>query len=35
MSALDYLKSKGIWHGDIQPKTILIDFNSLFKITDI
>lgn len=35
MDCLNYLKSEGITHGDIQPKTILIDNYGNFKITDV
>lgn len=35
MSVLYYFKTQGMTHGDIQPRTILIDYNGNFKVTDI
>ncbi|KAL4461175.1 hypothetical protein ABPG72_019781 [Tetrahymena utriculariae] len=35
MSVLYYFKINGLVHGDIQPRTILIDNNNNFKLTDI
>lgn len=35
MSALYYLKVQEVSHGDIKPRTILIDNEGFFKITDI
>lgn len=35
LNCISYLGSQGIVHGDIQPRTILMDNDSNFKLTDV